>query len=105
MSVKISLAATINHNRYQRTSTSAISSNYGYETHRKLFDSSQWVYFCINLHTDMTTLRKYIPPNVKITMEFQRNSGEFYLLPPNWIIAPQSVALSKGVPQVPQLWH
>lgn len=62
--------------------SSANSGNDGYETRRKLFDSSQWVYFCINLHTDITTLRKYIPPNVKITMEFQRNSDEFCLLSP-----------------------
>ena len=62
--------------------SSANSTNDGYETRRKLFDSSQWVYFCINLHTDITTLRKYIPPNVKITMEFQRNSDEFCLLSP-----------------------
>lgn len=59
------------------------SNNCGYEKRRTLFDSSKWVYFCINIHADITTLRKFIPPNVKITMELQRNSDEFCLLSPN----------------------
>ena len=54
--------------------------NTGFNDRKKLFEESKWVYFCINLHTDITTLRKYIPPNVKITMEFQRNSDAFCLL-------------------------
>ena len=56
------------------------SLNIGFKDRKKLFEESKWVYFCINLHTDITTLRKYIPPNVKITMEFQRNSDAFCLL-------------------------
>jgi len=62
--------------------SAANSQNQGYLDRKELFSGSQWVYFCINLHTDITTLRKYIPPNVKISMELQRNSDEFCLLSP-----------------------
>ena len=48
-----------------------------------MFAGSEWVYFCINLHADITTLRKFIPPNVKITIELQRNNDEFCLLSNN----------------------
>ena len=41
---------------------------------------SKWVYFNINLHTDITTLNKYIPPGIQIELEFQRNSPKFCLL-------------------------
>ena len=48
-----------------------------------MFEQSKWVYFCTNLHNiDLTTLRKVIPPNVKITILLQRNSVEFCLLSP-----------------------
>ena len=60
----------------------AASLNSGFNTRRELFAKSKWVYFCINLHTDITTLRKYIPPNVKISMESQRNNDAFCLLSP-----------------------
>ena len=59
---------------------SNVTLNTGFNDRKKLFEESKWVYFCINLHTDITTLRKYIPPNVKISMEFQRNSDAFCLL-------------------------
>ena len=50
---------------------------------KKMFEQSKWVYFCTNLHNiDLTTLRKVIPPNVKITILLQRNSVEFCLLSP-----------------------
>ena len=45
-----------------------------------MFEGSKWVYFCINIHADITTLRKFIPPNVKMMLELQRNSDEFCLL-------------------------
>ena len=45
-----------------------------------MFEGSKWVYFCINIHADITTLRKFIPPNVKIMLELRRNSDEFCLL-------------------------
>ena len=63
--------------------TSKVSANIGYETRRAMFAESKWVYFCNNLHIDICTLRRYIPPNVKITMEFQRNNDQFCLLSPN----------------------
>ena len=63
--------------------TTKVSANIGYETRRAMFAESKWVYFCNNLHIDICTLRRYIPPNVKITMEFQRNNDQFCLLSPN----------------------
>lgn len=56
------------------------STNNGYVKRKAMFAESKWVYFCINIHADITTLRKYIPPNVKIMLELQRNSDEFCLL-------------------------
>ena len=56
------------------------SANDGYLKRQKLFEESKWVYFCINIHADITTLRKFIPPNVKIMLELRRNSDEFCLL-------------------------
>ena len=56
------------------------STNNGYVKRQAMFAESKWVYFCINIHADITTLRKYIPPNVKIMLELQRNSDEFCLL-------------------------
>ena len=58
----------------------AVSTNSGYLKRQAMFAESKWVYFCINIHADITTLRKYIPPNIKIMMELQRNSDEFFLL-------------------------
>ena len=56
------------------------STNNGYLKRQKMFKGSKWVYFCINIHADITTLRKFIPPNVKIMLELRRNSDEFCLL-------------------------
>ena len=56
------------------------STNDGYLKRQKMFEKSKWVYFCINIHADITTLRKFIPPNVKIMLEMRRNSDEFCLL-------------------------
>ena len=56
------------------------STNDGYLKRQKMFEQSKWVYFCINIHADITTLRKFIPPNVKIMLELRRNSDEFCLL-------------------------
>ena len=46
----------------------------------KVFATSKWVYFCINVHSDITTLRKYIPTGIKIKFDFQRNDDKFSLL-------------------------
>merc|ERR1711936_1161030 len=56
------------------------STNAGFLKRKELFASSQWVYFAINLHSDITTLRKYIPPGIQIELEFQRNVNKFCLL-------------------------
>ena len=59
------------------------SSNKGFVTRRKKFAESKWVYFCINLHSDITTLRKYLPTNIKIKFEFHRlmiNSAFFHII-------------------------
>ena len=56
------------------------SSNTGCIDRKKLFAGSKWVYFCINLHNDITTLRKYIPSGIKISFQFDRSSDEFCLL-------------------------
>ena len=56
------------------------SSNEGYVKRKNIFSNSQWVYFCINVHSDITTLRKYIPTGIKIKFDFQRNNDNFSLL-------------------------
>ena len=56
------------------------STNEGYLKRKKMFEESKWVYFCINIHADITTLRNYIPPNMKIMLQLQRNDDEFCLL-------------------------
>lgn len=66
--------------KYDDVGSLGNSLNLGFNARKQIFETSQWVYFCINLHTDITTLRKYIPPEVKLTMEFQRNSDAFCLL-------------------------
>ena len=45
-----------------------------------MFEKSQWRHFCINLHADITTIRKYIPPGVKIEIDLERNDDKFCLL-------------------------
>ena len=44
------------------------------------FAGSQCVYFCVNLHNDITALRKYIPTGVKLVFKFYRNEDNFWLL-------------------------
>ena len=56
------------------------SENEGFIQRKNIFAGSNWVYFCINLHSDITTLRKYIPTGVKLVFEFERNNDEFCLL-------------------------
>ena len=57
-----------------------LSQNDGFLKRQQKFAESQWVYFCINLHSDITTLRKYLPTNIKIKFEFQRSDDTFSLL-------------------------
>ena len=58
------------------------SENKGFKDRKKLFAESKWVYFCNNIHIDLCTLRKYIPPGVKIELKFHRNKDKFCLLSP-----------------------
>ena len=56
------------------------SANKGFIERKKMFAGSKWVYFCVNLHNDITTLRKYIPTGIKIVIEFVRSEDKFCLL-------------------------
>ena len=64
-------------------SNATVSANEGYIQRKDMFKESQWVYFCTNLHIDLTTLRKVLPPNINITIKLNRNSDAFCLLSPN----------------------
>ena len=55
------------------------SLNAGATKRRKRFAKSKWVYFCIYLHVDTASLKKFIPPGIKIEMSFERNSDDFIL--------------------------
>ena len=59
------------------------SENNGFNKRKDLFANSQWVYFCNNIHIDICTLRKYLPPGVKIELQFHRNMNNFCLLSPH----------------------
>ena len=56
------------------------SENQGFNARKKLFAGSKWVYFNSNLHVDLTTIRKLIPPNIRLTLTFERSSDDFCLL-------------------------
>ena len=56
------------------------SSNEGFKKRKNLFKNSNWNFFCINLHIDITTMQKYLPPEIKIEIDLQRNSDMFCLL-------------------------
>ena len=60
--------------------TKTVSENDGFIKRKDAIKLSKWLYFCINLHTDLTTLRRYIPPNVKIEVNLQRTNDAFCLL-------------------------
>jgi len=47
-----------------------LSENEGFKKRRELIKNSQWLYFSINLHSDLTTLRRFIPPNVSFVIHF-----------------------------------
>ena len=55
------------------TASSTPSANQGFQKRKAMFSDSKWVYLCINLHIDVTTMRKYIPPGVKMELDFERN--------------------------------
>lgn len=64
----------------QGNNAAVASENKGWVTRKEWFSDGQWVYFCINLHSDITTLRNYLPPNIKMQIEFERNPDSFCLL-------------------------
>ena len=60
--------------------SSTLTEYEGFVERKKIFAESKWVYFCINLHNNITTLRKYIPTRIKISFQFDGSSEEFCLL-------------------------
>ena len=60
--------------------TYTASTNTGLVNRIKMFEESKWVYFCININSDITTLRKYLPPNTKFEIQYERMADEFCLL-------------------------
>ena len=62
--------------------TSTASTNDGYLKRKEYFDKSKTRFFNIPLHSDICTLRKYLPPNLKLEFEFHRSSDAFSLLSP-----------------------
>ena len=59
---------------------SSDSKNEGFQKRKKMFAGSKWVYFCINLHIDITTFQGYLPPGIKIEIDLHRNTDAFCLL-------------------------
>ena len=51
-----------------------------FKREKKMFAGSKWVYFCINLHIDITTFQGYLPPGIKIEIDLHRNTDAFCLL-------------------------
>ena len=54
--------------------------NAGWKKRMEIMGTSKWQYFCINLHSDITTLRKLLPPNLKLSLEIIRNPDKFTLM-------------------------
>ena len=63
--------------------TTLQSNNNGYKIRKTFFEKSQERYFNIPIHSDLCTLRKYLPPNTKLEFEFHRSTDAFSLLTPN----------------------
>lgn len=66
----------------QAGKTTTSSTNSGYNYRKMFFDNSDTRYFNIPLHSDICTLRKYLPPNSKLEFDFIRNTDEFSILSP-----------------------
>jgi hypothetical protein len=62
--------------------TTVESTNTGYKSRKTWFARSKTRYFNIPIHSDICTLRKYLPPNTKLEFEFHRSSDGFSLLTP-----------------------
>ena len=68
---------------HQTKGTTTESNNSGYKVRKELFKNSTERYFNIPIHSDLCTLRKYLPPNTKLEFEFHRSTDAFSLLTPN----------------------
>ena len=82
--------------------TTKQSDNSGYKKRKEFFKNSEERYFNIPIHSDLCTLRKYLPPNTKLEFEFHRSSDAFSLLTPNAdcniIIEDIALSLSRYTP-------
>ena len=56
------------------------SLNTGYNNRRDKFKTNNWAYFTINLHTDLSTLSRNLPPNIKMEVELERTKDAFVIL-------------------------
>ena len=78
--------------------TTKESDNDGYKLRKDFFLNSKTKFFNIPLHVDLCTLRKYLPPNTKLELEFHRSPDAFSLLSPfsvdNCEILIEDIALS-----------
>jgi hypothetical protein len=62
--------------------TTTESANDGYVKRKEKFKNSKFVYFNIPLNMDLCTVRKYLPPGLKLEFEFHRSPDAFSLLSP-----------------------
>ena len=60
--------------------TPVVSLNEGWLKRKSWFGGSQWVDFAINIHSDICTLRNYLPPNIKLEFILERNFDSFCLM-------------------------
>ena len=82
--------------------TTKQSINSGYIVRKDFFKNSNERYFNIPIHSDLCTLRKYLPPNTKLEFEFHRSTDAFSLLTPNSncniIIEDMALSLTRYTP-------
>ena len=66
--------------KFDDVGLNAASLNKGFKTRAGIFSESKWNYFCINIHSDLSTLRRVLPPNIKIEVECIRNDDAFTVM-------------------------
>lgn len=64
------------HTKYDTMS----NDNVGWKNRRLMFISGSWVDFNEILHVDLTTAKRYLPPNTRIKVILHRNPDDFCLL-------------------------
>jgi len=69
------------HKQYDTMSTE----NDGWKKRRLMFTAGFWNDFTEILHVDLTTAKRYLPPNIRIKVVLHRNSDDFCLLIPNTV--------------------